>query len=95
MGEDGTSPLGEDWVQLVFSADEFSELNDKADEIITSDNSMIELKLVIDAEGAREFIDKYDKSCDGDMMAVFGMMTFIGAICEHLEAGLLDAENDD
>lgn len=83
----------EDWADDLISPEDRLEIELTADQIVQNEGMWLEVQLMTPVEGAREFIDTYERAANGDIMAMFGMMTFISQIADTLQEGLDQGEN--
>lgn len=88
MGKDGSPVVSDDWAEELISPEDRLEIEATADKIVMNEGMWLEVQLMTPVEGAREFIDTYERAANGDIMAMFGMMTFISQIAETLQQGL-------
>lgn len=93
MGKDGSPAVSaEDWADDLISPEDRLEIELTAEQIVKNEGMWLEVQLMTPVEGAREFIDTFDRAANGDIMAMFGMMTFISQIAETLQQGLDEGE---
>lgn len=93
MGEDGSTVVSDEWAEELISPEDRLEIEATADKIVMNEGMWLEVQLMTPVEGAREFIDTYERAANGDIMAMFGMMTFISQIAETLQQGLDQGED--
>lgn len=85
--------MNDDWAEGLISPEDRLEIEATAEKIVMNEGMWLEVQLMTPVEGAREFIDTYERAANGDIMAMFGMMTFISQIAETLQQGLDQGED--
>lgn len=85
--------MSDEWAEELISPEDRLEIEATADKIVMNEGMWLEVQLMTPVEGAREFIDTYERAANGDIMAMFGMMTFISQIAETLQQGLDQGED--
>jgi hypothetical protein len=86
--------VSSDWISEFISPEDRGEIESTAEAIVRDDGMWLEVSLMTPAEGARDFLDTYDRAQEGDIMAMFSLLTFLGTIADTLQHGL-DMEPDD
>lgn len=84
--------MSDEWAEELISPEDRLEIEATAEQIVMNEGMWLEVQLMTPVEGAREFIDTYERAANGDIMAMFGMMTFISQIAETLQQGLDQGE---
>lgn len=83
-----------EWAEGVFEPEDLNDIKSRADRIVKDDGTWIEVALIAPVEGARDFIDRYEQAEEGNIMAMFQMLTFLGSIAESLRQGIeMDAQD--
>lgn len=68
--------------------DDIAELEARARKIVEDASTYYEITFFVPHEGASEFLDKYEQATDGDIMAIFSLMTLIHAIARSIHAAM-------
>lgn len=83
-----------EWAEGVFKPEDLNDIKSRADRIVKDDGTWIEVSMIAPVEGARDFIDRYGQAEEGNIMAMFEMLTFLGSIAESLRQGIeMDAQD--
>jgi hypothetical protein len=88
MGSVGAVLVSDDWADGIVSPEDRKEIEATAEAIVKDDGMWLELTLYTSVEGARDFLETYDKASEGDIMSMFAMLTFLGKIAEVLGGGI-------
>ena len=86
--------MADDWVNEHFKPDDINDIRSISERIVRDDGTWIEISMIAPIEGARDFLDRYEQAVEGNIMSMFEMMTFLGAIADSLAEGVnMDAQD--
>ena len=68
--------------------DDIEELEARSRKIVQDSETYYEITMVVSHQAATDFIARYEQAADGDMMALFALMSVVHAIAGNMSVAI-------